>query len=182
MSVLVDEATVEALLGGRHAILAVLGMHETDNGIEVRVLMPDASRVAIIDKESQQEIVEMDCLHEDGFFAVVIPEKHDFFAYQLNIFWGNENQILEDPYRFRPILSELDNWLLAEGTHYRPYEKLGRISPKSKVLPGLILFSGHRMPSGFLLSAISISGMVVAIRCVSTRKTGCGKFLSRKQH
>ncbi len=126
MSVLVDEATVEALLGGRHADpFAVLGMHETDNGIEVRVLMPDASRVAIIDKESQQEIVEMDCLHEDGFFAVVIPEKHDFFAYQLNVFWGNENQILEDPYRFRPILSELDNWLLAEGTHYRPYEKLG---------------------------------------------------------
>lgn len=67
MSVLVDEAT--ALLGGRHAIsFAVLGMHETDNGIEVRVLMPDASRVAIIDKESQQEIVEMDCPHEDSRF------------------------------------------------------------------------------------------------------------------
>lgn len=126
MSVLVDAATIETLLGGRHADpFSVLGMHETDNGIEVRVLMPDASSISIIDKESQQAIVEMERLHEDGFFAVVIPKRHDFFTYQLNVFWGHENQILEDPYRFRPILSDLDNWLLAEGTHYRPYEKLG---------------------------------------------------------
>ncbi|MGR3806735.1 1,4-alpha-glucan branching protein GlgB [Pasteurella testudinis] len=125
-SAAVDMATIEALLGGRHSDpFAVLGMHETDNGIEVRVLMPDASRVSIIDKESQQEIVEMECLHEDGFFAAVMPDRHDFFTYQLNVLWGHENQILEDPYRFRPILSDLDNWLLAEGTHYRPYEKLG---------------------------------------------------------
>ncbi|MGV6987883.1 1,4-alpha-glucan branching protein GlgB [Testudinibacter sp. P80/BLE/0925] len=126
MSVLLDTVTIEALLGGRHADpFSVLGMHETDNGIEVRVLMPDASSISIIDKESQQEIVEMERLHDDGFFAAVIPKRHDFFTYQLNVFWGNENQILEDPYRFRPILSDLDNWLLAEGTHYRPYEKLG---------------------------------------------------------
>ncbi|KGQ70529.1 glycogen branching protein [Chelonobacter oris] len=126
MSVLVETAVIEALLSGRHSDpFAVLGMHETDNGIEVRVLMPDASSVSIIDKESQQEVVALTCLHEDGFFAAVVPDVHDFFTYQLNVFWGHENQILEDPYRFRPILSELDNWLLAEGTHYRPYEKLG---------------------------------------------------------
>ncbi|TNH09356.1 1,4-alpha-glucan branching protein GlgB [Testudinibacter sp. TR-2022] len=125
-SATVDRATIEALLGGRHSDpFAVLGMHETDNGVEVRVLMPDASKVLIIDKESQQEVAEMTCLHEDGFFSAVMADKHDFFNYQLNVFWGNENQILEDPYRFRPILSDLDNWLLAEGTHYRPYEKLG---------------------------------------------------------
>ncbi|TNH03752.1 1,4-alpha-glucan branching protein GlgB [Testudinibacter sp. TR-2022] len=125
-SATVDRATIEALLGGRHSDpFAVLGMHETDNGVEVRVLMPDASKVLIIDKESQQEVAEMTCLHEDGFFSAVMADKHDFFNYQLNVFWGHENQILEDPYRFRPILSDLDNWLLAEGTHYRPYEKLG---------------------------------------------------------
>lgn len=126
MGTLVDFATIDALLNGRHADpFAVLGMHETDNGIEVRVLMPDASSVTIIDKESQDDMVEMARLHDEGFFAAVIPNRHDFFAYQLNVHWGHESQLVEDPYRFRPLLSDLDNWLLAEGTHYRPYEKLG---------------------------------------------------------
>ncbi|MBE2894585.1 1,4-alpha-glucan branching protein GlgB [Spirabiliibacterium falconis] len=126
MGTLVDFATIDALLNGKHSDpFSVLGMHETDNGIEIRVLMPDASSVTIIDKESQTDIVDMERLHDDGFFAVIIPKRHDFFAYQLNVHWGHESQLVEDPYRFRPLLSDLDNWLLAEGTHYRPYEKLG---------------------------------------------------------
>jgi 1,4-alpha-glucan branching enzyme len=32
---------------------------------------------------------------------------------------------LDDPYRFGPLLGELDAWLLAEGTHLRPFELLG---------------------------------------------------------
>src|SRR5438094_2379776 len=32
---------------------------------------------------------------------------------------------MEAPYRFPPILGEIDVWLLSEGTHHRPYEKLG---------------------------------------------------------
>jgi hypothetical protein len=31
----------------------------------------------------------------------------------------------DDPYRFGPVLGELDAWLLAEGTHLRPFEVLG---------------------------------------------------------
>jgi 1,4-alpha-glucan branching enzyme len=31
----------------------------------------------------------------------------------------------DDPYRFGPVLGELDAWLLAEGTHLRPFEMLG---------------------------------------------------------
>jgi 1,4-alpha-glucan branching enzyme len=33
--------------------------------------------------------------------------------------------VLEDPYRFGPVLGELDVWLLSEGTHLRPFEVLG---------------------------------------------------------
>ena len=32
---------------------------------------------------------------------------------------------LDDPYRFPPVLGEMDVWLLGEGTHLRPYEMLG---------------------------------------------------------
>lgn len=32
---------------------------------------------------------------------------------------------IEGPYRFPPLLGDIDAWLLAEGTHQRPYEVLG---------------------------------------------------------
>lgn len=32
---------------------------------------------------------------------------------------------IEDPYRFKTHIQELDNWLFAEGKQLRPYEKLG---------------------------------------------------------
>jgi 1,4-alpha-glucan branching enzyme len=31
----------------------------------------------------------------------------------------------DDPYRFPPVLGEMDAWLLAEGSHLRPFEILG---------------------------------------------------------
>lgn len=126
MTSLINYNDIELLLNGQHKDpFSILGMHETTNGIEVRVLMPDASKIVIIERESQQHLVEMDKIHEDGFFSAVLPNCHQFFTYQLHVFWGNEQQILEDPYRFRPLISELDNWLLAEGNHHRPYERLG---------------------------------------------------------
>ena len=33
--------------------------------------------------------------------------------------------LIDDPYRFGPLLGELDLWLLAEGSHLRPFECLG---------------------------------------------------------
>ena len=39
-------------------------------------------------------------------------------------------QTTDDPYRFGPVLGELDAWLLAEGTHLRPFEVLGA-TPRS---------------------------------------------------
>jgi hypothetical protein len=38
--------------------------------------------------------------------------------------------LIDDPYRFGPVLGELDVWLLAEGTHLRPFEVLGA-TPRS---------------------------------------------------
>ncbi|PJG86376.1 1,4-alpha-glucan branching protein GlgB [Conservatibacter flavescens] len=126
MDKLVSQDIIEQFFDGWHGDpFSVLGMHETEKGIEVRVLMPDAQRVLILDKESHQVICELDCLDERGFFASVIPEKREFFVYQLQVFWGHESQLVEDPYRFHPMLNELDNWLFAEGSYLRPYEKLG---------------------------------------------------------
>ena len=104
---------------------ATLGMHETERGIEIRTLLPDANRVVVIERESGKEITELDCVDERGFFVGVIPNCRHFFAYQLQVFWGNESQIVEDPYRFHPMIDDLEQWLLSEGSMLRPYEVLG---------------------------------------------------------
>lgn len=104
---------------------ATLGMHETDLGVEIRTLLPDANRVVVIERESGKEITELDCVDERGFFVGVIPNCRHFFAYQLQVFWGNESQIVEDPYRFHPMIDDLEQWLLSEGSMLRPYEVLG---------------------------------------------------------
>ena len=104
---------------------ATLGMHETELGIEIRTLLPDANRVVVIERESGKEITELDCVDERGFFVGVISNCRHFFAYQLQVFWGNESQIVEDPYRFHPMIDDLEQWLLSEGSMLRPYEVLG---------------------------------------------------------
>ncbi|NBI12059.1 1,4-alpha-glucan branching protein GlgB [[Haemophilus] felis] len=126
MTQLVSQAAINAFFDGYHGDpFSVLGIHETDKGIEIRVLLPDASRVFVIDNEKGEEICELDCLDERGFFAAVIPNTRSFFAYQLKVFWGHEPQIIEDPYRFHLMIDDLENWLLGSGDYLRPYEILG---------------------------------------------------------
>ena len=126
MTQLVAQSVINQFFDGTHSDpFSVLGMHETDNGIEIRALLPDACRVSVIDKENQDTVCELDCLDDRGFFAGVVPQTHDFFAYQLQVYWGKESQILEDPYRYHPMINDLDEWFLAEGSFLRPYEVLG---------------------------------------------------------
>lgn len=126
MTQLVAQSVINQFFDGTHSDpFAVLGMHETDNGIEIRALLPDASRVLVIEKENQTTIFELTCLDERGFFAGVVPKTRDFFVYQLQVYWGKESQIIEDPYRYHPMINDLDQWLLSEGSFLRPYEVLG---------------------------------------------------------
>lgn len=123
---LVSPSVINQFFEGTHADpFSVLGMHETEKGIEIRALLPDASRVVVIDRETHNAVCELEHVDERGFFAAVIPKTRTFFAYQLQVFWGAESQFIEDPYRFHPMLADLDNWLLSEGSHLRPYEVLG---------------------------------------------------------
>ena len=126
MTQLVAQSVINQFFDGTHSDpFAVLGMHETDNGIEIRALLPDADRVLVIEKENQTKLFELTRLDERGFFAGVVPKTRDFFVYQLQVYWGKESQIIEDPYRYHPMINDLDQWLLSEGSFLRPYEVLG---------------------------------------------------------
>ena len=126
MSNLVSQSVINSFFDGTHSDpFAVLGMHETEQGIEIRALFPDANHVVVIEKENQKAVCELKAIDGRGFFASVIPNVDSFFAYQLQVFWGSESQIVEDPYRYHPMLNDMESWLLAEGSLLRPYEVLG---------------------------------------------------------
>ncbi len=126
MAQLVAQSVINQFFDGTHGDpFSVLGMHETENGIEIRALLSDASRVLVIEKENQATLCELTRLDDRGFFDGVVPNTRNFFAYQLQVYWGKESQIIEDPYRYHPMINDLDQWLLAEGSFLRPYEVLG---------------------------------------------------------
>ncbi|MBU9835730.1 1,4-alpha-glucan branching enzyme [Rahnella perminowiae] len=126
MSVLPDQHVINQIISGHYADpFSLLGMHSVAAGLEVRALLPDADQVWVIDVEKGKQVAELRRYDDRGFFVGLIPRRKNAFRYQLEVRWGENLQVIDDPYRFGTLLQELDIWLLAEGTHLRPYEKLG---------------------------------------------------------
>jgi 1,4-alpha-glucan branching enzyme len=126
MSVLPDRHVINQIISGHYADpFSLLGMHLIGHSVEVRALLPDADNVWVIDGKNGHKIAELSCLDPRGFFSGVIPRRRKLFAYQLRVRWGKTEHIIDDPYRFGTLLPDIDVWLLAEGTHLRPYEKMG---------------------------------------------------------
>ncbi|MFH8135886.1 1,4-alpha-glucan branching enzyme [Pantoea osteomyelitidis] len=126
MSELPDRQTINALFAGNYADpFSLLGMHQTTQGLEVRALLPEASEVWVIETKTGRKCAQLKCLDSRGFFSGVIPRRKNMFRYQLAVNWHGQQNLIDDAYRFGPLLEEMDAWLLAEGTHLRPYEKLG---------------------------------------------------------
>jgi 1,4-alpha-glucan branching enzyme len=110
---------------------AVLGMHvEKDGGrqqLVVRAFQPGARRVTVIDRATGDVVAELPRVRPLGFFAGVVEDHVRPFAYRLGILPRDRDEEfeIEDPYRFGPVLGELDVHLLVEGTHLRAFEKMG---------------------------------------------------------
>lgn len=126
MSELPDRHAINALFAGNYADpFSFLGMHQTIEGLEVRALLPDASEVWVIETNTGRKCAQLKCLDSRGFFCGVIPRRKNLFRYQLAVTWHGQQNLIDDAYRFGPLLAEMDAWLLGEGTHLRPYETLG---------------------------------------------------------
>lgn len=138
MTKLVAQSVINSFFDGKHADpFAVLGMHETHNGIEIRTLLPDADKVEVIDKETQSMVVTLERVDERGFFSAIVPDVNHFFAYQFKVYWGSDVHLIEDPYRFHSMINDLDQWLLAEGSLLRPYDVLGAHFTECDGVPGV---------------------------------------------
>ncbi|KVH69808.1 glycogen-branching enzyme [Burkholderia ubonensis] len=123
---MLERETVARLIEGDHDDpFALLGMHLVDGRVTVRAFLPDAVAVSVVDRASDRNLARLERVDGTALFAGVVPLSRRPFAYRLRVDWGPHEQDIEDSYRFPLLLSDLDAWLLAEGTHHRPYEALG---------------------------------------------------------
>ena len=123
----VDAATLHALLHAECGDpFAVLGMHRSGDALVVRVLLPDADAVAVLD-DNGRELATLARQHDSALFTGVVAQGSPAFPYRLGVRWHGSSSVdaIDDPYRFGAQIREADVWLLAEGTHHRPYEWLG---------------------------------------------------------
>ncbi|QCF25982.1 1,4-alpha-glucan branching protein GlgB [Hydrocarboniclastica marina] len=106
----------EALSNARHGDpFSVLGLHEDAEGLLLRVYMPGALGIDVLDRESSKVMCSLKSIQIPGLFAGRMPHGA---PYRLRIRWPSAvEQEVEDPYSFDLLLGELDLYLIGEGTH-----------------------------------------------------------------
>jgi 1,4-alpha-glucan branching enzyme len=115
-------AEAYAIIEGRHADpFHYLGRHDEGGRSVVRAFLPEASQVAAIDEHG--DVGTLARIHEAGLFAG--PLANGSSRYRLRARFGDAVVDLEDPYRFPPLLSDYDLYLLGEGKLQRLYDRLG---------------------------------------------------------
>ncbi len=117
----------------------ILGIHkikyEGKDRLVVRVFIPEAKRVTIVDVKKESIKFPMEGTEFDGYFECIIPRRKNKFDYILECeSYDGTSWAMYDPYAFEFTLSQLDQHLFCEGTHYDIYKKLGaHIHKRGKV-------------------------------------------------
>jgi len=125
----IPDQDIQALLDARHwDPFSVLGPHprEDGSGLSIRVFLPGGEDVWILPRDGHGEPIRARQTHPQGFFEAELGPVGLDFRYRLRLkLRSGQPWECEDPYRFGRVLSDLDVYLLAEGSHYRNFEKLG---------------------------------------------------------
>jgi 1,4-alpha-glucan branching enzyme len=124
-----DSRDIELIASSRHGDpFSILGPHEVDaagrKSLAIRAFNPGAIEAWVIEP---RRMTPMKRLHDAGFFGGVLDDYLvPFRDYQIRFRFpdGAETEFA-DPYCYPPTLSDFDLHLLAEGTHYRNYDRLG---------------------------------------------------------
>jgi 1,4-alpha-glucan branching enzyme len=120
---------IAALMHATHAdVFSVLGMHERGGQLYVNACLPGASAVELLEKGTGLVRGSMERHWGSDVFTAALGSGCARFDYALRVTWegpSSQPQVMEDPYRFEPLLQPLDVWLLSEGSHMRPFECLG---------------------------------------------------------
>ena len=115
---------IEAIVTGTHGDpFAVLGPHSVPGRTTISAFHPAAETASVIDRSSGALIMTLEKVDPRGFFRGATSGT--LAAYKLRYTRAGATWEIEDPYRFAPILGELDLHLFGEGHHRRAYDRLG---------------------------------------------------------
>ncbi len=117
-----DRSDLQAVADGTHGDpFAVLGPHQVGEGWEVVVFEPGAATLAALTAAGETPLRPAGSV--PGIFYGPVPGPD---GYRLRAA-SADGTVWEfhDPYRFGPVLGELDEYLLGEGTHTRLWQVLG---------------------------------------------------------
>ena len=116
---------LDRIVAGTHADpFSVLGLHKVDELLTVRAFFPGVDAVEVIDAKTGRRIISLTSLG-GGVFEGTATRRKAPFAYRFKLSKGANDWVQDDPYRFGPVLGELDEHLIGEGAHLTLWHVLG---------------------------------------------------------
>ncbi|MEO8245057.1 MAG: 1,4-alpha-glucan branching enzyme, partial [bacterium] len=118
-----DHGTALAIIEGRHGDpFSVLGPHQDGAAWVVTAFVPGAEKLWVLGGKGVKPVEAEPVVGFDGLFQADLPKNID---YRLKAEGHGTVWEFEDPFRFGPVLGEMDEYLLGEGTHKRIWQVLG---------------------------------------------------------
>ncbi|MDE3028397.1 MAG: 1,4-alpha-glucan branching enzyme, partial [Paracoccaceae bacterium] len=118
---LIAPDAARAILAGAHGDpFSVLGLHDRAGRQVLTAFVPGADRLTALTAKGAVALEPLD--GGSGLFGGVLSGK---MAYTLRAENAEATWEFDDPYRFGPVLGEMDEYLLGEGTHRRIWHALG---------------------------------------------------------
>ncbi|MFM6932034.1 MAG: 1,4-alpha-glucan branching enzyme, partial [Novosphingobium sp.] len=114
---------IAALLEGTHADpFALLGVHDGPGGSFARAVLLGAE-LAEVHSLAGRKLGKLERVDPRGLFEGKVKGKPQPLKYRCQ--GGGHEWWVTDPYSFGPVLGPTDDFLIAEGTHLRLFDKLG---------------------------------------------------------
>ncbi len=116
-------SAIDSLLAGTHSDpFSLLGVHEGPLGCFVRALIPGAETVEVHDLKGHA-LGTLERVDARGLFEGEIeglPQPIRYHARNATTDWW-----VTDAYSFGPVLGPVDDFLIAQGSHLRLFDKMG---------------------------------------------------------
>lgn len=122
---LTDPAQNAALAAGDHGdAFSYLGLHPAgEKRWVLRVFHPGAETASLLPGQKGRKPVSLQPVGTDGLFAAAL--EGDPGAYRLRFAAAGNEWEEEDPFRFGPVIGEMDEHFLSEGSHLNLWQVLG---------------------------------------------------------
>ena len=118
-------AEMEAIIGGYHGdAFSVLGPHPINTDRTewiIRAFLPQAKSARVL---IDGKAIPMRKDSPNGYYSVDLPSQPAAYRFEIEG-WHGATSIIEDPYRFPPIITEFDLYLHGEGTLYEGWNTWG---------------------------------------------------------